>query len=87
MMPTAPSANLTVGQAGFALAALNALFDAMLRLGGTNKVRRFGFKHSVGQMVIRFDHAPIIAVLVTNHDEHFHVSFLSFIGASRHAPL
>ena len=87
MMPTAPSANLVVGQAGFALAALNTLLDTMLRLGDPNKVRQFGVKRSVGQMVIRFDHVPIVAVLVTDHDEHLFVAFTSFIGASHHMPL
>ena len=54
MMPTTPSANFVVGQAGLALAALDALLDAMLRLGGHYEVRQFSVERSVGKMVIRF---------------------------------
>ena len=50
MMPTAPSANFIVGQAGLALAALNAFFNAMLRLGYTiTKSANSDIKCAVGQ--------------------------------------
>ena len=66
MMPTTPSANFVVGQAGLALAALDALLDAMLRLGGHYEIRQFDVELSVGKMIIRFNHAPIVAILVGN---------------------
>ena len=41
----------------------------------------------VGQVVIRLHHASIVAVSVTDHDQHFLVAFLSFVGAPHHASL
>ena len=87
MMPTTPSANFVVGQAGLALAAPDTLLDTMLRLGSHYEVRQFGVELSVGKMVISLHHLPIVAVFVTDQDEHFLVAFAPLIGACNHLPL
>ena len=85
MMPTRPGPNLVVGQSGFALAALQTLFDPVLRFRHAGELRQWRVGRSVGQVVVHFQHLMVVAIAVTNHDQHFLVAFLTPRGAHHHA--
>ena len=48
MMPSFPVTNLVVPQAGFAFAALETLFDPMLRFRRTSEFREFRLGRRIG---------------------------------------
>jgi hypothetical protein len=54
MIPSGPTANLVVGHARLTFAALNALFNAMFRLGDTSEFFPRGFDGCIGKIVVVF---------------------------------
>src|SRR5579871_3234876 len=52
MMPAAPRANFVIGQAGFALASLQAFFDAVLGLADAREFGQGGVVRGVRQVVV-----------------------------------
>src|SRR6516225_10330075 len=52
MVPTRPGANLVVGQTGFTLAALNALFDAVLGFGNASEFLARCVGGAIGQVIV-----------------------------------
>ena len=87
MVPAFPIANLVVGQAGFALGALDAFLDAMFGLGNAGELGQFHVRRGIRQIVVGFDHASVFAVAVTNHDQHFFMAFLPSVVAPHDASL
>lgn len=70
VLPAEPVADFVVGQTGFALRALEALLDAMLRLRGAAERLERCLRIGVAEVVIGL-HGPLVAVLITDHHEHF----------------
>ena len=81
LLPASPMAHFIVGQTGFALAALEAFFDALGGLGypGQFPPRRLG--RSVGQIRIDLHHLLVVAVTITDHHHQFLVALLTIFGA------
>ena len=86
MMPALPIANLVVGKPRFAFGALDALFDSMFGLGHPGELRFFRVSTCIGQVVIRFDDAVIVAIFVAYDDQDFLVALLSFLRLRYDAP-
>ena len=86
MMPAFPVANLVVGKPGFALAASNALFDAMFRFGHASEIRQRRIRRGVRQVVVRLDHFGVVAIAVSDNYEHFFVAFLATVRAPHDTP-
>jgi hypothetical protein len=80
-------AHLIVGQTGFALAPLEACFDARFGFGhpGTFSQRRL--RGSIGQIKIHFDHLLVVSVAVAYHHQPFLVALLTSMGTRHHASL
>jgi hypothetical protein len=86
-MPPFPVADLVVPQTGFALGALQALFDPVFRFGHARELREFRRGGRVGQVVIRLHHFALVAVAKPDHDQDFLVAFLPLVRAPYHAAL
>ena len=84
MVPALPIADLIVGQAGFTLAPLDALFDPMFRFGDAGKLQQLRLTRGVGQIVIRFEHPLVIAVAIADHDQDFFVALLAPVSSPDH---
>src|SRR5882672_9655709 len=52
VMPAWPTADFIIRQARFALAALQAILDAMLRLGHPRKLAEFRSQRSIAEVII-----------------------------------
>src|SRR3989337_2356807 len=77
VMPASPIADLVVGQARFALGALDTFLDAMFGLGDAGELGPFHVRRGNRQIEIDFDHATVFAITITNHDQHFLMAFLA----------
>ena len=86
VMPPFPIANLVVGQAGFAFRSLDTFLDPMFRFGDAGELGQLHVRRSIRQIVICFDDTPVVAITITNYDQHFFMAFLASVIASHHAP-
>jgi hypothetical protein len=88
VMPAAPRADFVVGEARFALGALQAFFDAVFGLGGAGELGERCFGDGVREVVVGLRHGGLVAVSVADHDEPLFVGTLApFLVASTDAGL
>jgi hypothetical protein len=76
-----------IRQPGFALAALEACFDAMFRLGYPRQCPQWRLRDSVGQRIIPLHPLLVVAVAVADHHQEFLVALLTPMGARYHTTL
>ena len=86
-LPTRPIAPLISRQSGFALAALEACFDAMCRFGYARTCPQRRLRHRLGQRVIPLHHRLVGAVAVADHHQYFLVALLTPMGSRDHTAL
>src|SRR6059036_925583 len=84
MLPARPIAHLIVGQTGFALASLEAFFDAMFRFGYLRTFPQRRLRRSVGQIIIHLHHLLVVSVAVAYHHQHLFVALLTPMGSRHH---
>src|SRR5713101_3151782 len=84
MLPTRPMAHLIIRQPGFALASLEAFFDAMFRFGHSRKFPQWRLRHSVGQIVVYLHHLLVVSVAVADHHQYLLVALLTPMGSRYH---
>src|SRR5712691_3021681 len=84
MVPTRPMAHLIIRQPGFALAALEACFDAMFRFGHPSTFPQWRLRDSVGQIIIHLHHLLVVSVAVAEHHQDLLVALLTPMGARYH---
>ena len=83
VMPAPPVADFVVGQARFALGAVQTFFDAMFGLRGASELGERGFGTRVRQVVVGLRHRLLIAISVADHDEQLVVGrHRRFLGAT-----
>src|SRR5262245_17494566 len=87
MLPTRPMAHLIIRQPGFALASLEAFFDAMFRFGHPRQFLQRCLRHRVGQIVVHLHHLLVVAVAVAEHHQYFLVALLTTMGSRDHTAL
>ena len=63
VMPAAPVADLVVGEARFALGALQAFFEAVFGLGGAGELGRRCLGERVREVVVGLRHGGLVAVV------------------------
>src|SRR5713101_5587450 len=84
LLPTRPMAHLIIRQPGFALAALEACFDAMFRFGHPRTFPQWRLRDSVGQRIIHLHHLLVLSVAVADHHQDLLVALLTPMGARDH---
>src|SRR5712691_7975954 len=84
MLPARPMAHLIVGQTGFALAPLEAFFDAMFGFGHPGTFPQRGLRRSVGQRIIHLHHLLVVSVAVAYHHHHLFIALLTPMGSRHH---
>src|SRR5216683_7063655 len=84
MLPTCPIAHLIIRQPGFALASLEACFDAMFRFGHPSTFPQWRLRYSVGQRVIHLHHLLVVSVAVADHHQSLLVALLTPMGSRDH---
>src|SRR5262245_41155760 len=84
LLPPRPMTHLIIRQPGFALASLEAFFDAMFRFGHPHKCPQWRLRHRVGQRVIHLHHLLVVSVAVADHHQYLLVARLTPMGARDH---
>src|SRR5262249_49215749 len=84
MLPTRPIAHLIIRQTGFALASLEAFFDAMFRFGHPRKFPQWRLRYSIGQIVIHLHHLLVVSVTVADHHQYLLVTLLTLMSSRDH---
>ena len=77
MLPTRPVTHLIVRQPGFALASLEAFFDAMFGFGHPSTCPQRCLRPSIGQIIIHFDHLLVVSITVAEHHHHLFIALLA----------
>ncbi len=85
-MPSHPGTHLIVGQPGFALGPLKAVFDAMAGLDHARQFLQRCLGRCIGQIIIVFHHT-VGFTGARYHQQFFFSSFLSSLRSCQHARL
>ena len=83
MVPTRPGANLVVGQTGFTLAALNALFDAVLGFGNASEFLARCVGCAIGQVIVVLQRTDGSAARVTTNVSSGPIRLRSVLATTR----
>src|SRR5215471_15144398 len=84
LLPTRPVTHLIVRQTGFAFAALNTLFNAMLGFGHSSKFPNWGLRRRVREVIIHLHHLLLVAVTVADDHHHLLIAWLTPMGSRHH---
>src|SRR5438445_13772775 len=87
MLPACPIAHLIISQPGFALASLEAFFDAMFGFGHPREFPKRRLRWSVGERIIHLHHLFLVSVTVAYHHHHLLVARLTPMGSGHHTSL
>src|SRR5881296_2538210 len=84
MVPARPMAHLIVRSPGFALAALEAFFNAMFGFGDLRTLPKRCLRRRVGQIIIDLHDPIVVALTVAYHHHQLLIALLTPMGARHH---
>src|SRR5712691_716940 len=84
MLPTRPMAYLIVRQTGFALTALNTLFDPMGSFGHPGQLPQRRLRRRVRQVIIHLYHLCLVSVTGADDHQQLLVALLTPMGSGHH---
>ncbi len=86
LLPAGPIAYLIISQTRFALAPLEACFDAVFSLGHAGQLLPRGLRDCIGQIIVHFHDLILVAVTGAYHRQQFLVTLLPPMGSGDHTP-